>query len=248
MNSVESVASPRILDRLARALIFFGTILALCACQPLPSHRLLSKPEQVALGTVDAVLLMPTQVPGVTAQRSGYSGGGSLLGVFVAAAVDGYRSEKARSDAAPIVAALQGFDVQAELLKELTEKLQAVPDMKVIVRPTIIPSGNSADAERAYAESTAASVLLMTVGYEIRSGDLWLSLRMALYPKSEALKQFRPRPNNGQPLDKGNALLHITPVIKTDAVTAANIRAVVQDSIVRLAMSAAAVLRHSDPR
>lgn len=248
MNSVKSAARPRMLDRLIRALVFSGTMLALCACQPLPSHRLLSKPEQAALGTVDAVLLMPTQVPGVTAQRSGYSGGGSLLGIFVAAAVDGYRSEKARSDATPVVAALQGFDFQAELLKALTDKLEAVPNMKVVVRPTVIPSGNSADAERAYKESSDASVLLMTVGYEIRSGDLWLSLAMALYPKSEALKQLRPRPNDGQPLDKGNALLHITPVIKTDAVTAANIRAVVQDSIVRLARSAAAVLSHPDPR
>jgi hypothetical protein len=233
---------------LARSLILVGTILVLSACQPLPSHRLLSKSEQAAIGTVDAVLMVPAQAPGVTATPSSSSGGGSLLGIFVAAAVDGYRSAKMRSDAAPIVAALQGFDFQAELLKALTEKLGEVPNMKVIVRPTIFQSGNPADAETAYAESTAPSVMLMTVGYEIRSGDLWLSLAMALYPKSDALKQFRPRPNDGQPLDKGNALLHITPVIKTDAVTAANIRAVVQDSIIRLAMAAAGLLGHSDPR
>lgn len=234
-------ASKRI-GSVSRSLLLCVSILGLTACETLPSHRFLTKPEQAALGTVDGVLAVPVREPGVTITPSGQPGAGGLIGVFVFAVADGIRSARAQSESVPIIAALQGFDFQAELLAALKARLEALIDVKVVVRPTIIAGGNPADAQRAYAESTDPSFLLMESNYKLVSGDLWLGLSMALYPKSEELKKLRPKPNDKQPFDKGNALFYISPVVIKKDVTAANIRASVEDGIAQLARTAATVL------
>ena len=238
--------TPGILAAVLRPLILFGALLALGACETHPSHRFLTKPEQAALGTIDGVLAVPDRDPAVTITPTSTGGAGGIAGIFVVAVIDGIRSARAQSDAAPIRAALQGFDFQAELLAALTTKLEALPNVKVAMRPTTIVSGNSADAARAYAESQDTSVLLMNARYSLESGDLVISLGMALYPKSEELKRFRPKPNDKDPLALGNALFHIRPVVKKNAVTAANIRTAVSDAIEQLARSAAATLRQAN--
>lgn len=228
-----------------RIVLLGISILGLGACETLPVSRVLTKPEQAALGTVDAVLSVPVREPGVTITPSGSPGAGGLLGVFVYAVADGVRSARAQGESVPIIAALRGFDFQAELLAALKGELEALKDVKVVVRPTIITSGNVADAERAYAESTDPSFLLMGARYQLVSGDLELQLSMALYPKSEELKRLRPKPNDKQPFDKGNALFYVSPIVVQKDVTAANVRTAVDQSIALLARTAAASLGYT---
>lgn len=225
-----------------RILLILVSMLGLGACETLPTHRFLTKPEQAALGTVDAVLSAPAREPGVTITPTGSPGAGGLLGAFVFAVADGIRSARAQSESVPIIAALQGFDFQAELLAALKAQLEALKDVKVVVRPNILTSGNVADAERAYADSTDPSFLLMAARYQLVSGDLWVGLSMALYPKSEELKRLRPKPNDKQPFDQGNALFYLSPVVVKKDVTAANIRVSVEEGIAQLARTAATTL------
>ena len=168
------------------------------------------------------------------------------MGAFVVGVVDGVRTASAQSEAAPLIATLQGREFQTDLLTALKGQLEALKEVKVLVRPSAIAGDNISVAERAYEESIAPSFLLMELKFKLVSGDLELRLVMTLYPKSEELKRLRPRPNDKQAFDKGNALLHVSPVvIQRSDVIAADLRAAIDQSIALLARTAAANLGYT---
>lgn len=231
---------------LVRALLLAVSILGLGACESPPASRVLTKPEQAALGSVDAVLWVPNAAPRATVRPTDSPGAGGLMGAFVVGVVDGVRTASAQSEAAPLIATLQGREFQTDLLTALKGQLEALKEVKVLVRPSAIAGDNISVAERAYEESIAPSFLLMELKFKLVSGDLELRLVMTLYPKSEELKRLRPRPNDKQAFDKGNALLHVSPVvIQRSDVIAADLRAAIDQSIALLARTAAANLGYT---
>lgn len=231
---------------LVRALLLSLSILGLGACETTSPSRVLTKPEQAALGSVDAVLWIPNAAPRVTVKPTESSGAGGLMGAFMVGVVDGVRTASAQSEAAPLIATLQGREFQTDLLTALKGELEALKEVKVLVRPSLIAGDNPSDAERAYAESTAPSFLLMELKFKLVSGDLELRLVMTLYPRSDELKRLRPRPNDKQAFDKGNALFHVSPVVvQRRDVIATDLRATIDQSIALLARSAAAALGYT---
>ncbi|AOJ85320.1 hypothetical protein WS87_00870 (plasmid) [Burkholderia sp. MSMB0856] len=58
--------------------------------------------------------------------------------------------------------------------------------------------------------SSASAILFVDVGYQLQSGNLYISARATMYPKSENLLQFRKKPDETNPLAAGNAIYRKT--------------------------------------
>lgn len=223
-----------------RSLIFLGLVLSLAACTPAP--KFLSKPEQAALGTVDGIIVATQDTPRVTVTRSNPAGVGGLLGVLVFAAVDGARAVNARAESVPIVDALQGVNFQAELLAATTARVGALPNIKVIVRPVVDTVGTVSAMRNLYDESKDPAVLFFIVNYALVSGDLVLTASARIFPKAPELNRFRPKPNDRDPLDIGNAIYDNKLRVERPGVTTANIRTKLVEGINQLAAQLAADL------
>jgi hypothetical protein len=225
-----------------RLLIFLGVALTLGACEKETTSRFLSKPEQAALGTVDGIASAPQTKPEVTIAPTGSAGVGGAAGALIYGIADGFRMADAKTKAAPIIEALQGFDFQADLLAATTAKLGSLSNVKVVVRPTVNWGGNRSSAKNLYDESKDASVLFLGAAYYFNSGNLVLSAAAAIYPKSPELKQFRPKPNDKDPLDRGNAIYFNTLYAVRSSITPANVRTNLADAINQIAAQLAADL------
>lgn len=222
-----------------RPLIFLGIVLTLGACATPP--KFLSKPEQAALGTVDGIVVAPQATPRVGITPSN-SGAGGLLGLVIFGIADSIRTANVKAESVPIIDALQGFNFQAELLAATTARIGALSNIKVVVRPTVDTVGTTSAARILYDESKETSVLLFVVGYGLISGDLVLEAAARIYPKSPELNQFRPKPNDKDPLDIGNAIYNNKLRVSISAVTPANIRANLLDAINQITAQLAADL------
>lgn len=207
-----------------RPLIFLGLILSLGACATAPKANFLSQPEQAALGTVDGIVVATQSAPRVTVTRSNPAGVGGWAGVLAFAIADEVRSANARADTVPINDALQGLDFQAELLAATTARVGSLSNIKVAIRPTVDTVGTLSVMKTQYDESRAASVLFFVVKYTLVSGDLVLTASARIFPKSPELNKFRPKPNDNDPLDIGNAIYDNKFQVQKWAVTPTNIR------------------------
>lgn len=229
-----------------RMLVLLGVAFALGACEQGTSPRLLSKPEQAALGTVDGIVTASQDRPEVTITPTGASGAGGALGALVYGAVDGARTAKAQGVAAPIIEALQSYDFPAELLAATTAKLATPSSVHVVVRPTINKGGDPASGRSLYEESKDASVMFFAARMFLGSGNnLVLSAAVFIYPRSAELKRFRPNPNDRNPLDPGNAIYRNWMYVVRPSITPANVRANITDAINEIVAQLAADLERT---
>lgn len=213
-------------------LALLGVVLTLGACEQGTSPRLLSKSEQAALGTVDAIVTASQDRPEVTITPTGASGAGGALGGLVYGVVDGVKTARAQDAAGPIIEAMRGYDFPAELLAATTAKLATLSSVHVVVRPAINKGGDPALARSLYDESKDASVMFFAARPFLGSGNnLVLSAAVVIYPKSAELKQFRPKPNDKNPLDPGNAIYRNWLYVVRPSVTPANVRTNITDAI-----------------
>lgn len=204
--------------------------------------RLLSTPERAALGTVDGIVSIPQTKPELVVVSSG-SGAGGAAGALVYGAIDGASKARAESRAAPLLAALQNFDYRAEFLAAATSKLGALPDVRIVIRPTVNVVAGSETSRKLYEQSADPSVLFIGSQYSFSSGSLVVSVTAAIFPKSPELKRFRPRPNDSNPVDPGNAIYFNRLHALRHSPTASSIRADLVDAINEVTAALAADLQ-----
>lgn len=221
-----------------RLLSILGIVVALGACGTPPKY--LTKPEQAALGTVDGIAAVPQATPFVTITPSG--SGGGLAGALIFGIADGIRMANVKKEAVPIIEALQGYDFRAEMLAATKAKVEALSNIKVVVRPTVDTVGTASSMRSAYDGSDANSVLVFVVGYGLISGDLVVEASARIYPKSEDLNKLRPKPNDKDPLDIGNALYSNNMRIVRPSITPANVQANLTEAANQIASQLAADL------
>ncbi|WP_422002452.1 hypothetical protein [Reyranella sp.] len=211
----------RVWSRIVLVVVF-----GLCACEqaPVQSSRVLSKPEQAALGPVDGIVTIPQTEPDVAFTPTGTAGAGGLLGALVYGIADGYRKAEAKKEARTLTDALQGFDFKEEFFAAASRRLGAVQNMKIVMRPTMNTATDTAAVRRLYDESKDASVLLVFARLGFNSGNLVLTAGATLFPKSAQLKRLRPRPDDANFLEIGNALYRDVVTVTKASVTPATVR------------------------
>ena len=107
--------------------------------------------------------------------------------------------------AAAVDAALQTFDFGSELLTIAKARLETVNKFPLTVRPVVVR--NRAAGLAQLDGSTASAVLNVAVIYKLgERGDLRFTAWASMIPKTEALKKFRPKPNDANPVSFYNAI------------------------------------------
>ena len=216
------------------------TLLAACAVSPpMP----LTKQEQHELGDVSGTLFIPQSGLLVTVAPTDASAGG-LLGVLIAAGIDAARRANAESNAAPMLERLRDYDFRTVMKQASDEAVAKIPEIKFSGALDVDTVGSNSQKRIVFDKSTASAVLFVDVAYQLQSGNLYASANAIMFRKSDKLTQFRQKPSQADPLDKGNAIYRRTFNFSKQNVTAADIKSDLTEAAQSLASQLAADLNH----
>jgi hypothetical protein len=147
-----------------------------------------------------------------------------LIGALVVAVIDSARQTSAEKAAAPMLEVLRDYDFRPVMHAASTDTLTKLDKVK-FVDPLRVELIASESARRiAFQQSAASAILFCNVGYRLQNGNLYVTVRAEMYPKADALKQFRNDPAEGDPLNRGNVIYRKTFVFVKQAVTPASIK------------------------
>lgn len=221
------------------ALTLFVSTLAGCATPQIS----LTKQAQTNIDQVQGILTIPQNNLDVTVQATN-PGNSGLIGALVVLAIDSARRSSAEEAAAPILEGLRDYDFRTVMLNASNEALAKIDKVKVIA-PLQVETIVSDSAKRiAYDQSSASAVLFCNVGYRLESGNLMVTAFAEMYPKKTALKTFRNKPEETNPLEAGNVIYRKTFVFTKQAIAAANIKEGLNEAAVSIAKQLAADLNH----
>ena len=105
---------------------------------------------------------------------------------------------------------LHDFDFRAVMKQASDNAVGALQTIK-FAAPLDVETVNSSTRKRiVFDNASASAVLFVDVGYQLQSGNLYVSAHVVMYPKADNLLQFRKKPNDSDPLDAGNAIYRKT--------------------------------------
>lgn len=235
--------------------IVVGLALSLAGCLTAGKDGL-TKQELASIGTVDLVLHVPQSdlyvsrpsepKPDSSRQRSSNLPIEASLAVGVLDAVAaGLQADRFEKQARSITDALGGFDFRSEMLKATKEKLERVDKFQVKVRPDVVTETYVSGISRVpFDQSTADALLYIGVSYVLSSSGLTFHSSAMLFPKTDALKRFRPKPNDANPVDRGNAIYSKRFKVQVPSSAIGNVRATFIEAANSLAAQMAADLSH----
>ncbi|HEV3422555.1 MAG TPA: hypothetical protein VG105_02005 [Paraburkholderia sp.] len=191
-----------------KKLSLFLCSAALAGCATTPPLSLTTQ-EQHELGNVAGTLVIPQSGLLVTIAPTN-AGGAGLLGALIVAGIDAARRSAAEKNAAPILEQLHDYDFRTVMKQASNDAVGTVQQVKFSAPLDVDTVGSSTQRRIVYDNSSASAVLFIDVGYQLQSGNLYISANAVMYPKSSALQQFRKKPNESDPLDAGNAIYRKT--------------------------------------
>jgi len=210
---------------LAWCLMALTLLLGACAAPPLS----LTAQVRQSIEQVEAVLLIPQTGIDVTVTPT-EGGGGGFLGVLLAAAIDSAREASAKKTSAPIVEALRSFDFRAVMAQAVVTEQSRYPRLRARTPWRLETVDSESHRRSVFDASTDSAVLFNRVSYRLESGNLYVTSDVQIFPKAAGLARFRPKPNDGNPLDEGNAFYRKTFVSVHQNVTASGVAAALTDA------------------
>jgi hypothetical protein len=210
-----------------------------CATPPIS----LTKQAQSNIDRVDGLLTIPQKNIDVTVQATN-PGNTGLIGALVMAAVDSSRQSSAKEAAAPVIEALRDYDFRAVMLGALTNELAKVDPVKYSIPQRVEVLKSDSLRRIAFDQSTASAIFFCDVGYRLESGNLIVTVSVDMYPKTDALKQYRYKPEETNPLDNGNVIYKKFFTLSQQAVTPTSIKENMSEAAGNLARHIAADLNH----
>jgi hypothetical protein len=221
------------------AAIAAALFLAGCAAtQPMN----LSPQAHRAIGAVETVLFIPQTDLDVDV-TPGNPGATGLLGALMVQAIDASRRAEAQKLQGTVVRAVDGFDFRSRMTRQLNAEFARVPSPRL--QPAQLETVDSESRRRiALDRSPASAVLFTSVSYRLVDGRLVVSAVNRMYPKTPALMALRAKPDNGKPLDEGNAIYRTTFTFTRQSVNAGNVRAALAEGLANVAWQLAADLGH----
>jgi hypothetical protein len=215
---------------------------ALAGCATTPPISLTTQ-EQHALGNVGGELFIPQNdlLVTVTPTNPGATG---LLGALLAAGIDAARRSSAEKTAAPILEQLHGYDFRAVMKQASNHAASALHDVRFSAPLDVDTVESDSEKRIVFDNSSASAVLFVDVGYQLQSGNLYISARATLYPKSGNLLQFRRKPDATNPLAAGNAIYRKTFNFSKLNVAAVDIRSDLTEGANSIASQLVADLNH----
>lgn len=179
-----------------------GTLfLAACAAPQIS----LSTQTQTSIDQIEGVLVIRQTGLDVTVQNTN-PGNTGLLGALIVAAIDSSRRSSAEEKATPILEELKDYDFRSVMLNEASEALRKTENNKIAIPLRSDNVGTEPSLRIAFDKSAASALLVWEVKYRMESGNLLVDATVVMYPKAPALKQYRAKPDEANPLAEGNAI------------------------------------------
>ncbi|MFM0177383.1 hypothetical protein PQR52_02840 [Paraburkholderia aspalathi] len=202
-----------------------------------------TKQEQHELGPVAGALFIPQNSLLVTVTPTN-AGGAGLLGALIVAGIDAARRSSAESAAAPMFEQLHDYDFRAVMKQASNDAVGSLETIK-FAAPLNVETVNSSTQKRiVFDNASASAVMFVDVGYQLQSGNLYVSANVVMYPKSDNLRQFRNKPNDSDPLNSGNAIYRKTFNYAELNVSATDIKQGLTEGANNIASQLAADLNH----
>lgn len=164
--------------------------------------------------------------------------------MLIASAIDSSRQSSAANAAAPLLEPLRDYDFRAVMLKASSDALTKVEKVKVAMPLRVEVVASDSSRRITFDQSAASAVLFCNVGYRLESGNLIVTAAAEIYPKIEVLKQFRVKPDEVNPLDRGNAIYRKTFTFSKQAVAPTTIKESLTEAAANVARQLAADLNH----
>lgn len=186
-----------------RELLCLSTLFALGACVAPPVA--LTPQLQQNLSSLQVIALIPQSNLDVDV-TPGNPGATGLLGALIVSAIDDSRRSKAQQASGGLVAALSDFGFRDRMPRQMEAEFARLSPA-LLTSPVQLETTDSESQRRIlYDTSRANAVLFTSVTYKLVDAKLVVAAHSVMYPKSPNLMAFRPRPNNANPLDEGNAI------------------------------------------
>jgi hypothetical protein len=224
-----------------RAITLTIVVAALAGCAT--PQISLTKQAQANIDRVDGVLTIPQNNLDVTVPATN-PGNTGLLGALIAAGIDSVRRSNAEKAATPMLEPLRDYDFRTVMLGASTDALTKIDKVKFAM-PLRVEVVASDSAKRiAFDQSSASAIFFCNVGYRLESGNLIVTASAEIYPKTETLKQYRNKPEETNPLDRGNVIYRKTFTFTRQAVTPTTIKESLSEGGTNVARQLAADLNH----
>lgn len=203
----------------------------------------LTQQAQTNIDQVQGILTIPQNNLNVTVQATN-PGNSGLIGALVVMAIDSARQSRAEEAAAPVLETLRDYDFRVVMLNATNEALAKIDKLKVVMPMRVETIASDSSRRIAFDESSASAILFCNVGYRFETGNLIVSAFAEMYPKKAALKQFRNKPEETNPLEAGNVIYRKTFTFTKQAIAASNIKASLNEAATSIASQLAADLNH----
>lgn len=224
--------------RIIALTLFVSTVVG-CAAPQIS----LTQQVQTNIDQVQGILTIPQNNLNVTVQATN-PGNSGLIGALVVMAIDSARQSRAEGAATPVLETLRDYDFRVVMLNATNEALAKIDKLKVVI-PVRVETIASDSARRiSFDESSASAILFCNVGYRLEAGNLMVAAVAEMYPKKAALKQFRNKPEETNPLEAGNVIYRKTFAFTKQAIAASNIKASLNEAATSIASQLAADLNH----
>lgn len=105
---------------------------------------------------------------------------------------------------------MQAVDFQSTLTAALQQSLSKLTNVSAAFHRRIITFPSARGMNEAFDRSTANAVLFLDIIYFIDDVGLSLKGEALLFPRSEQLKRFRPKPDESNPTAPGNVIFRQT--------------------------------------
>lgn len=203
----------------------------------------MTKQIQSKIDRAEGILTIPQNNLDVKVEAT-YTGDTGLLGALIGASIDSSRQSNAEKEAAPMIESLRDYDFRTVMLGASTEALTNIDQVKFVM-PLRVDAVASDSAKRiAFDQSTSSAILFNNVSYQLKSGNLIVTAKAEMYPKADTLKQFRNKPSETNPLDRGNVIYRKIFTFTKQAVTQTTIKDSLTEAATSIASQLAADLNH----
>ena len=214
-----------------RFVLALGLSLALAGCAaPLQFNK--QSVSKIRDGRV--VLFVPQNALSVTVPQTN-PGGGGLIGLLVASAIDGARERSATEKAAPVIEAARAVDFRELITKALESSLKSAARAKLTMEPVVESVISPSTRRIAFDKASGDAVALAEVRYTLLGGALQASLHVQVFPKTAELSALRARPDAGDPIAAGNAIYSTIYLFEKQDVTAQSIAGALKEAANSLA-------------
>jgi len=203
----------------------------------------LSPQAHKAIESVQTILYVPQNTLDVDV-TPGNPGATGLLGALIVQAIDESRRASAQKAQISVVEAVNEFDFRTRMANQLSAEFGRVQTLRLRTPVQLETVDSESQRHIAFDRSQASAVLFSRVSYKFLEGKIVVMSTNAIYPKARALMALRAKPNDGNPLDDGNAIYRRTFIFTKHAVTRENVRESLGEGLSNVAWQLAADLNH----